>query len=127
MENQLAGTVLVVEDVPSERALMQQYLQESGCLVISATSARDALNRVSQQPPDVIVTDVIMPGMSGFELCRSLKQHPETAHVPIVICSAKNQGIDRLWGIKQGADAYLSKPYTQNQLIKAVSSVMRGN
>lgn len=127
MRNQLAGIVLVVEDVPSEGALMRHYLQESGCRVISATSAQDALVRVAQRPPDVIVTDIIMPGMSGFELCRSLKQHPETAHVPIVICSSKNQDIDRLWGMKQGADAYLPKPYTQQQLVNTVSSVMRGN
>jgi twitching motility two-component system response regulator PilH len=63
--------------------------------------------------------------MSGFELCRSLKKPPETANVPIVICTSKNQDIDRLWGMKQGADAYLTKPYTQAQLVESVKSVMR--
>jgi twitching motility two-component system response regulator PilH len=66
-----------------------------------------------------------MPGVSGFELCRSLKKHPETAHVPIIICTSKDKDIDRLWGLKQGANAYLTKPYTRDQLVQAVMTVMR--
>ena len=127
MQNTLTGTVLVVEDTPSERELMSHYLRKSGCMVINATSAKEALAKAAQQKPDVIVTDVVMPGMSGFELCRSLKKKPETAHVPIIICSSKNQDIDRLWGMKQGADAYLTKPYTLDQLVQAISSVLKGN
>lgn len=127
MQNTLTGTVLVVEDTPSEMELMNHYLRASGCTVINATTARDALSKAAQQKPDVIVTDVVMPGMSGFELCRSLKKQPETAHVPIIICSSKNHDIDRLWGMKQGADAYLTKPYTQDQLLQAIGSVLRRN
>jgi len=62
-----------------------------------------------------------MPGMSGFELCRSLKNNPVTASVPIVICSSKDQEIDRLWGMKQGAAAYLTKPFSREQLIRTVN------
>jgi twitching motility two-component system response regulator PilH len=124
MQNILTATVLIVEDTPSEMELMSHYLRESGCRVMNATSAQEALAIAAKQPPDVIVTDVVMPGMSGFELCRSLKKQPETATVPIVICTSKNQDIDRLWGMKQGADAYLTKPYTQAQLVQAVRSVM---
>ncbi|MBE7380078.1 MAG: response regulator [Leptolyngbya sp. SIO1E4] len=127
MQTTLTGTVLVVDDTPSEMALMSHYLRERGCLVITTNSAREALTKAAQQQPDVIVTDVVMPGMSGFELCRSLKKHPETAHVPIVICTSKSNDIDRLWGMRQGADAYLTKPYTQEQLVQVVSSVMKGN
>lgn len=124
MQNTLMATVLIVEDTPSEMELMSHYLRESGCMVMNATSAQQALELAAKQRPDVIVTDVVMPGMSGFELCRSLKKQPETATVPIVICTSKNQDIDRLWGMKQGADAYLTKPYTQEQLVQAVRSVM---
>lgn len=127
MQNTLTGTILIVEDTPSEMELMTHYLRASGCLVISATSANDALEKAALQKPDVIVTDVVMPGMSGFELCRSLKKQSETSHIPIVICTSKNQDIDRLWGIKQGADAYLTKPFTQDQLVETVSAVMKGN
>lgn len=120
----LTGTVLIVEDTPSEMELMSHYLRESGCIVMSAVSAQEAIAQAEIQTPDVIVTDVVMPGMSGFELCRTLKQNPTTAGVPIVICTSKNQEIDRLWGLKQGADMYLTKPYTREQLVRAVMSVM---
>ncbi|BAY11339.1 response regulator transcription factor [Calothrix sp. NIES-2098] len=119
----LIGTILVVEDSPSELELMSYYLTESGYNVISATGAKEALQKALSQQPDVIVTDVVMPGMSGFELCRYLKKNPMTQKVPIVICSSKNQEIDRLWAMKQGADAYLTKPYTREQLLRAIKSV----
>ena len=112
--------VLLVEDNPSQRELIDSYLRESGHTVICLTDARNALNKVMEQKPDVIVTDVVMPGMSGFELCRQLKNHPATAKIPIVICSSKNQEIDRLWGMKQGAAAYLTKPFSREELIRAV-------
>ncbi|MCU0565364.1 MAG: response regulator [Oculatellaceae cyanobacterium Prado106] len=117
------GMILVVEDTPSEMELMSHYLRESGYSVIGALSAKEAIAKAVEQKPDAIVTDVVMPGMSGFELCRSLKKHPATEKVPIVICSSKNLEIDRLWGMKQGADAYITKPYTREQLVRAVKSV----
>lgn len=117
------GTVLIVEDTPSEMELMSHYLRENGYVVINADTAKEGLNKAISQQPDVILTDVVMPGMSGFELCRSLKKHPATEKVPIVICTSKNLEIDRLWGMKQGADAYITKPFTCEQLIRVVKSV----
>lgn len=123
MSTTLMGTILLVEDTLSEMELMTHYLRQSGYSVISAVSAKEALSIAIQQKPDVIVTDIVMPGMSGFELCRNLKKHPATEKVPIVICTSKNQEIDRLWGMKQGADAYITKPFTREQLIRAIRSV----
>ncbi|MBD2497668.1 PleD family two-component system response regulator [Nostoc sp. FACHB-280] len=120
----LVGTILIVEDSPSELELMSHYLKESGYNVIKASGAKEALEQAIAQTPDVIVTDVVMPGMSGFELCRSLKKNPETQKLPIVICSSKNLEIDRLWAMKQGADVYLTKPYTREQLLRAIKSVV---
>lgn len=120
----LLGTILIVEDSLSELELMSHYLVESGYNVIQATGAKEALEKAQSQNPDVIVTDVVMPGMSGFELCRSLKRNPVTQRVPIVICSSKNQEIDRLWAMRQGADAYVTKPYTREQLLRAIKSVV---
>jgi two-component system, chemotaxis family, response regulator PixH len=117
------GTILLVEDTPSEMELISHYLRESGYNVIAAQTAKEALTKAVEQKPDAIVTDVVMPGMSGFELCRSLKKNPMTENVPIVICSSKNLEIDRLWGMKQGADAYITKPFTREQLVRAVKSV----
>lgn len=116
-------TILIVEDTLSELELMSHYLRESGYNVINALGGKEALNKVIESKPDVIVTDVVMPGMSGFELCRRLKTNPATEKIPIVICSSKNQEIDRLWGMKQGADAYLTKPFTREQIIRAIKSV----
>lgn len=122
----LMTTILVVEDTPSEMKLISYYLQESGYSVISAVSAKEALTKVIDQKPDVIITDVVMPGMSGFELCRSLKKHPKTEKVPIIICTSKNQEIDRLWAMRQGADAYLTKPFTREDLLSIVKSIAAG-
>jgi twitching motility two-component system response regulator PilH len=117
------GTILIVEDSLSEMELMSHYLRQSGYMVINAVTAKDALRMVIEQKPDVIITDVVMPGISGFELCRSLKKDPITEGIPVIICTSKNLEIDRLWGMKQGADAYLTKPFTKEQLIRAVQLV----
>ncbi|BAZ38931.1 response regulator receiver, CheY [Calothrix sp. NIES-4101] len=119
----LLSTILIVEDSPSELELMSHYLQESGFNVIPVAGAKEALQKAMEQKFDVVVTDVVMPGMSGFELCRALKRNPATAKVPIIVCSSKNQEIDRLWAMRQGADAYITKPYTREQLVRAIKSL----
>jgi twitching motility two-component system response regulator PilH len=119
----LVGKILLVDDSPSELELMSHYLKDSGYNLIHATSAKEALDKAASEQLDAIITDVVMPGMSGFELCRSLKKNPSTRKLPIVICSSKNLEIDRLWAMKQGADAYVTKPYTREQLLRAIKSV----
>lgn len=117
-------TVLVVEDTLSALELISNYLQDSGYNVILATDAKEGLSKALEYKPDVVVTDVVMPGMSGFELCRKLKSNPATEHLPIIICSSKDQEIDRIWGMKQGANIYVTKPFTREELISAVKSVV---
>ena len=124
MNTTKVATVLVVEDAPSEMALMSHYLQAEGFSVIGAVTGKEGLDKAIAQRPDVIVTDVVMPGISGFELCRELKRTPETQAVPVVICSSKKQNIDRLWGMRQGAKAYLTKPYTRDELVEAVKAAL---
>ena len=123
MISTLLQTILIVEDSISELELMTHYLLESGYQIIKSTNAKTALDLVSSSHPDLIITDVVMPGMSGYELCRALKKNPLTKKVPVLICSSKNQEIDRLWGMKQGADAYLTKPYTRDQLLQAIEAM----
>ena len=118
------ATVLIVEDVASERELMSHYLQQAGYSVIGAMSGPEGLDKAIAQKPDVIVTDIVMPGISGFELCRQLKTTPETKAVPVIICSSKGHTIDQIWGKRQGAVAYLTKPYSKEQLIEAISAVL---
>ncbi len=117
-------TILVVDDTLSELELMTRYLREAGFTVIVATDAKDAMAKALDRKPDAIVTDVVMPGMSGFELCRNLKKNEATQKMPVVVCSSKNQELDRLWGLKQGADVYVTKPFTQEELLRAVKSVI---
>lgn len=118
------STVLVVEDTPSELELISSYLRDSGYRVLSAANGKEALDQAMKHHPDVVVTDVVMPEMSGFELCRNLKKNPATQNVPIVICSSKNQELDRLWALKQGADEYITKPFNREDLVRAVRSLL---
>ncbi|MBC7883766.1 MAG: response regulator [Anaerolineae bacterium] len=117
-------TILVIDDILSELELISQYLKEAGFHVLQASDAQEGMTKAREQKPNVVVTDVVMPGMSGLELCRSLKGDPTTHKLPIVACTSKNQEIDRLWGMKQGIDVYVTKPFTREQLIRAVRSLV---
>jgi twitching motility two-component system response regulator PilH len=118
------ATILVVEDTPSQLELINGFLRESGHTVLKAYDAKDGLNQAVTHQPDAIITDVVMPGLSGYEFCRLLKRNPATAKVPIIICSSKNNEIDRIWGMKQGADVYLTKPFTKQELLRALQSIV---
>ncbi|WP_013321252.1 response regulator [Gloeothece verrucosa] len=116
-------TVLVVEDTLSEQELISLYLRKAGYTVITANDGKEAIEKTLAQKPDVIVTDVVMPNMNGFELCRSIKKNPQTQKLPVIACTSKTQDLDRLWGMKQGIDVYVTKPFTPEELIRAVKSV----
>lgn len=113
-------TVLVIDDSISELELISQCLSQSGYIVIAATNAKDAMSKAVEHRPDAIVTDLVMPGMNGLELCRILKNNPATQKTPIVACTSKDKPIDRLWAMKQGVNVYVTKPFTSEQLISAV-------
>ncbi|MGB6295790.1 MAG: response regulator [Rivularia sp. (in: cyanobacteria)] len=118
------ATVLIVEDTPSQLELMNVFLEEAGYTVIRATDAKDGLEKAQMHQPSAIISDVVMPGMSGFEFCRKLKRDLNTKKIPLIFCSSKNKDIDRIWGMRQGADFYLTKPFTKQQLIGAVKSII---
>ncbi len=116
-------TVLIVEDSLSELELMSLYLDNGDYKIVKSTNAKQAFDIALKDKIDVIVTDVVMPGISGFELCRLLKNNPVTQNLPIIICTSKNLEIDKLWGMKQGASAYLTKPLSREQLLNTIQSV----
>lgn len=116
-------TLLLVEDSPSELELMSYYLTDSGYEVVTAGDAQTALEIALSKKPKIIVTDVVMPGLSGFELCRLLRRNPNTQNLAIVICTSKNLEIDKIWGMRQGANAYITKPYTREQLLQVIQSL----
>jgi two-component system, chemotaxis family, response regulator PixH len=115
--------ILVVEDTPSEMKLMTLYLKDNGYQVISTDNAKDGLAMVDKEKPDLVITDVVMEGMNGFEFCRTLKKNPETEKIPVIACTSRNQDLDKIWGKKQGVDVYITKPYSQEDIINAVKSV----
>ena len=116
--------ILVVEDTPSEIKLMTSYLIASGYNVITAYTGKEGLRKILAEKPDLVITDLVMPEMSGLELCRSLKKNPNTKDLPIIACTSKNQEIDKMWGKKQGIDVYLTKPYTEQEILNAIKSVI---
>ena len=117
-------TILIVDDLKSELDLMTQYLTTSGYSIITATNGEEAIAKTLENKPDAIVTDWMMPKMGGIDICRKLKKNPETAEIPIVACTAKNRDVDRMWAIKQGVKAYVTKPCTKEELVSALQGVM---
>ena len=114
-------TVLVVEDTASERELISEYLRQGGYKVISAIDGTEGLAKFNQEQPNLVITDLVMPGMSGLELCRAIKK-VATNKVSVIACTSKNQELDRLWGMKQGLDTYITKPFTKEEILQAVRS-----
>ncbi|NEP57512.1 MAG: response regulator [Symploca sp. SIO2G7] len=119
------GTALVVDDSLTDMQVLSCCLQQGGINVLIAQSGEEALIKVTSHPPDVIILDVVLPGCSGFELCRELKTQANTSSIPIVLCSTKGGKMDKFWGMKQGADAYLPKPVDQEELVRTVKQLIQ--
>lgn len=119
------STALIVEDVQTDLMILSSYLEKSGWLVISAKSGEDALTYLSQNQPDIVFLDVVLPGRSGFEICRTIKTQLGTKKIPVVMCSTKNTDMDRFWGLKQGADFYLAKPFERHEFLEVLEKLVR--
>jgi twitching motility two-component system response regulator PilH len=118
--------ILVVEDSLAQRQMISDLLKGSGLKVSVASDGMEALEQIQQFSPDLVVLDIVMPRMNGYEVCRRLKNDPKTQNVPVVMCSSKGEEFDRYWGIKQGADAYIAKPFQPTELIGTVKQLLRG-
>lgn len=112
--------ILVIDDVKSELDLISHYLEQAGYVVTAIANGLEAFDKVKVDRPDVIVTDLVMPDITGLELCRKLKKDPNTADIPIVACTTKDRKMDRSWAKKQGVVGYVVKPCTAEQLVEAV-------
>ncbi len=121
------STILVVEDGLTDMEIISRYLQQAGFSVISAKSSEEAQEKLSSSKPDLIFLDVILPGKSGYEICRELKNNPTTSAIPVIFCSTKNTDVDKMWGTMLGADAYISKPIDKQELEGAIKQLIKAN
>jgi twitching motility two-component system response regulator PilH len=115
--------VMVVDDSPTEVHLLREMLSKNGFSVSVVTSGEEAITRAAAEKPDLILMDVVMPGMSGFEATRAITRNPESANIPVIICTTKGQETDKAWGLRQGAKDYIVKPVTEKLLMDKIKAL----
>jgi len=115
--------VLVVDDSKTELMYLTDLLQKQGLKVRTAENGDEALQRLAEDKPDLILMDVVMPGQNGFQLTRAISRDPLYADVPIIMCTSKNQETDRVWGMRQGAKAYITKPVDAAELQAKIAAL----
>jgi len=117
MANEL---IMIVEDSPTDRKIAESVCLENGFRVINVTEGDTALAMAIEKKPALILLDVILPNKNGFQVCRQLKTNAATKDIKVIIVSSKDQASDKFWGMKQGADDYITKPYSEDDLIAAI-------
>ncbi len=115
--------VLVVDDSKTELMFMTTLLTKNGMTVRTAEGADEAFKRLAEEKPDLILMDVVMPGQNGFQLTRTINRTPEYAGIPIIMCTSKNQETDRVWGMRQGARDYITKPVDATELFIKIKAL----
>ena len=115
--------VLIVDDSKTETMFLSELLRKNGILVRSAENAEEAFKRLAEDRPDLILMDVVMPGQNGFQLTRAINRTPEYSQIPIFICTSKNLETDRVWGMRQGARDYITKPVDGAQLLSKIKAL----
>jgi len=115
--------VLIVDDSKTETMFLSDILQKQGYAVRSAENADEAMKRLKEDKPDLILMDVVMPGQNGFQLTRSINRTPEYTDIPIIMCTSKNLETDRVWGMRQGAKDYITKPVDATDLFAKIKAL----
>ncbi len=116
-------TILVVDDSPTERYFLTDLLRKGGFEIVAAESGEEGVAKAKQEKPDLILMDVVMPGLNGFQATRMLSRDPATKAIPVIMCTTKNQETDRVWGLRQGAIDYLVKPIVAEELLAKIKAL----
>lgn len=116
--------ILIIDDSPTDVHIYSKLLERSGHEVSSAPNAEEGIAKAKAEHPDLILMDVIMPGMNGFQATRSLSKDPDTSDIPVIIISTKNMETDKVWGLRQGAKDYVTKPVKDGVLLKKIETAL---
>jgi twitching motility two-component system response regulator PilH len=119
-------TVMIVDDSPTIRAMLASLLKQNGLEVIEAEDGLVAKQMMKERRPDLVITDIVMPNMNGYELCRWVKNELPGGSAPVILCSTKSEAFDKHWGMKQGGDAYIIQPFNPNEMMKTVRALLQG-
>ncbi len=117
-------SILIVDDSPTQLHILKGYLEEAGCKVLVADNGEMGISQARANKPDLVLMDVVMPGLNGFQATRLLSRDPETSNIPIIMVTTKDQDTDKTWAIRQGAREYLVKPVEKDQLLAKISQVL---
>ena len=115
--------IMVVDDSPTERAFMENLLKKRGYEVTVVESGDVAVERAKNDQPDLILMDVVMPGLNGFQATRAIAREERTKHIPVIICTTKDQETDKIWGLRQGAKDYVTKPVNEGELLEKIKAL----
>lgn len=116
--------ILIVDDSATERLILEKMLKEAGYVVVYAINGDDAVLKSKEENPDLILMDVIMPGKNGYEATREILKKHETSEIPVILCTSKNNEVDKFWGMKQGAKDYVVKPIKKDVLIPKIKLIL---
>ncbi len=116
--------ILVVDDSPTTRDLIIGTLQSKGYSTVTAENGEEALVKAASEQPDLILLDVVMPGQNGFQVCRQLKTEDVTKNIKVILVTSKDQKSDQFWGLKQGADDYIIKPFEESKLLDCIAACL---
>ncbi len=118
--------ILIVDDSPTEIHVLTTILEKLGHSIETAPNGEEGIVRAKELKPDLILMDVVMPGMNGFQATRQISKDDGTSHIPIIIVTTKDQETDRVWGLRQGAKDYLTKPVDEATLVEKVNTLLAG-
>ena len=115
--------ILVVDDSPTERHVLVELLTRKGYQVLTAESGEEGIEKAKSEQPDLVLMDVVMPGLNGYQATRTLNRDDATKHIPVIVCTSKGQETDKIWGLRQGAQDYMVKPINPEELLAKIAAL----